>query len=55
MKDDKPVIDEQGREWVYTRCKDPSCRGKRNGGEGLGVTVLKGDEHKAICNECYCK
>lgn len=41
-------------EWVQTECKNPSCRGRKNGG-GFMTTVRRGQELTAECNECFCR
>ncbi len=40
-------------EWVETDCKSGGCRGLRKYGKGSPVTVQKGQEAHAMCNECF--
>ena len=48
-------FNDYSEEWIQVPCTSPSCRGKKYGGQGFLVTVRKGEEVKAICNECFCK
>lgn len=41
--------------WVTARCTSAACRGRRKGGEGFEVTVRRGQEKTAMCNECFCR
>lgn len=44
--------DEPERGFVRTFCTHPNCRGKRTAGMGFPVTVARGSEDSALCNEC---
>ena len=38
---------------VWTTCKNPNCRGRRNGGDRWSAHCLPGQESTAQCNECF--
>lgn len=48
-------------EWVTVPCTNPSCRGRRYDHKGailekgFDTQVKKGEESRAICNECFCR
>lgn len=42
-----------GTVWVDAFCTMQSCRGHKDGEHGFSVRVPKGEEDRAICNECF--
>lgn len=42
-------------DWVTVNCTSPVCRGRKYDGKGFEVTVPRGREQYAVCNECFCR
>lgn len=50
--DPAPPVPQPPTEWVTVPCTNRACRGLRMG-VGFPVTVPKGHEKTAECNECF--